>query len=254
VKHLSGEDLIALYYGESSLGSDAARHLRSCRECAASYAQLKEDLETIKRIPVPQRSAQYGEQVWQALHPSLPAYERKHQSWHLRIQWQALSWGAACAMLIAVAFLGGRYWERHTIKAPATVVTATPQSAQRIVLVVLTDHLDRTERLLVALQHTDPSDTIENSQLQTEARDLLASNRLYRAGATKAGDPALAAALDQLERVLVEIANDPSLSEADLNRLRQEMNTEGILFEIRVLLSRTPDQTKQAEDAKGASI
>jgi hypothetical protein len=123
-----------------------------------------------------------------------------------------------------------------------------------VVLVVLTDHLDRTERLLVALQHADPGDAAENSQLQSQARELLASNRLYRLSASEAGDPALAAALDRLERVLAEVANDPSLSAVDLDRVRKEMNTEGILFEVRVLLSRTPDLQSGAEHAKGATI
>ena len=43
-------------------------------------------------------------------------------------------------------------------------------------------------------------------------RELLASNRLYRTTATNAGDPALAGALDRLEGVLAEVANDPNLT------------------------------------------
>jgi hypothetical protein len=90
--------------------------------------------------------------------------------------------------------------------------------------------------------------------MQSEARELLASNRLYRTTATNAGDPALAGALDRLEGVLVEVANDPNLTAADLQRVRDEMNTEGILFEVRVLLARTPDQGSRLKPAKGASI
>ena len=121
-----------------------------------------------------------------------------------------------------------------------------------MVLVVLTDHLDRTERLLVELEHAEGR--TENAQLQSEARELLASNRLYRATASNAGEPALAGALDRLEGVLAEVANDPNLSEADLERVRKDMNTKGILFEIRVLLARSPDQGSGPRPAKGASI
>jgi hypothetical protein len=255
MKHLNEEDLIELYYGEAGEGGDAAVHLRSCRECSASYAELKHDLEAIRPASVLQSGAQYGEEVWQKLRPSLVAYERQPRGWQfLRVHRRAVGLAAACAVLMAAAFIGGRIWEKHQSNI-ATVGSGTnPQTAQRVVLVVLTDHLDRTERLLVALDHADPGDGAETSQLQSQARELLASNRLYRVSANEAGDPALASALDRLERVLAEVANDPNLTAADLQRVRKEMNTEGILFEIRVLLSQAPDQQSGAEHVKGATI
>lgn len=159
-----------------------------------------------------------------------------------------------CAALVAAAFFGGRIWERVNAKKVMVTAAATPQTKERVVLVVLTDHLDRTERLLVGLEHADSADRVETAQLQSEARELLASNRLYRTTATNAGDPALAGALDRLEGVLAEVANDPNLTAADLQRVRDEMNTEGILFEVRVLLARTPDEGSGTKPAKGATI
>jgi hypothetical protein len=254
MKHLSEEELIALYYGEAAENRDAAAHLRACRECSARSAELKQDLEGIRPAPVPQRSAQYGEDVWQRLRPVLVAYERQPRRWLAGVSWKAAGLVAACALLMAVAFVGGRAWERHRSNIAKTGGSVNAQTSQRVVLVVLTDHLDRTERLLVALEHADPGDAAENSELQSQAHELLASNRLYRVSASQAGDPALAGALDRLERVLAEVANDPTLSAADLDRVRKEMNTEGILFEVRVLLSRTPDQLSGAEHPKGATI
>lgn len=252
--HLNEEELIELHYGESSSGEHAA-HLRSCQECSARYARLQQELEAIPSTPVPWRGVDYGERVWQQLRPSLPACERPQRSWFRRMPWMVPALTAACALLIAGAFVGGRYWERHMAQPAKIAGGADAGVRQRVVLVVLTDHLDRTERLLVALQHANPSDAAANSQLQTEARELLVSNRLYRTTAGETGDPALASALDQLERVLAEVANDPAgLDEADLRRVRETMNSEGILFEIRVLLSRGPNQTTDAGQKKGASI
>jgi hypothetical protein len=108
--------------------------------------------------------------------------------------------------------------------------------------------------LLVELNHADFPNRTQNTQLQSEARELLASNRLYRASASGAGDVALAGALDRLEGVLAEIANDPNLTEADLERVRKDMNTEGILFEIRVLLTRHSDLESWPKPAKGALL
>jgi maltooligosyltrehalose synthase len=158
-----------------------------------------------------------------------------------------------CAVLLAAAFVGGRFWEHLNSKRQSdTAANAQPQ--QRVVVVVLTDHLDRTERLLVQLNHANSADKAENAQLQSEARELLASNRLYRVSASNEGDPALAGALDRLERVLAEIANDPHLTSADLDRVRSDMNTSGILFEVRVLLARKPNQESGPTSAKGVSI
>jgi hypothetical protein len=248
MRHLWEDELIELYYGEAT--SEANTHLRACRECAAKYAEFKQSLDAFQPAAVPQRSADYGERVWQALQPQLIPYQKKTTGWRGWAHWRATALAVSCAMLLAGAFLGGRYWERTGAKKPS--VAGNPQAAQRVVLVVLTDHLDRTERLLVELEHAQGR--TENAQLQSEAQELLASNRLYRATASNAGEPALAGALDRLEGVLAEVANDPNLSEADLERVRKDMNTKGILFEIRVLLARSPDQGRGPRPAKGASI
>jgi len=130
------------------------------------------------------------------------------------------------------------------------------QGRERVVLVVLGDHLDRSERLLVELKHAEPS---TEAPMQAEARELLSANRLYRESVKRAGDPALAAALDHLERVLIEVSNEPAgLSQARLDELQREMNTDGLLFEVRVLRSRVQGDVEQKSNAaaatKGVSI
>jgi hypothetical protein len=250
MKHLGEEQWIELYYDEGTV--EANTHLRACRECSAKYAEFQQSLDAIRPAAVPQRSAEYGERVWESLRPGLIPYQKKTAAWRRWTHWRATALAVSCAMLLAVAFFGGRYWERVATKEPS--VAANQQGAQRVVLVVLTDHLDRTERLLVQLEHADSPDRAGNAQLQSEARELLASNRLYRVTASNAGDPALAGALDRLEGVLAEVANDPNLSAADLERVRKNMNTTGILFEIRILRSRSSDQGSGPKSANGASI
>jgi hypothetical protein len=245
VKHLIEDELIEVYYGEGTSAANA--HLGACRECARKYAEFTRSLEEIRPAAVPSRSANYGERVWETLRPQLIPYEKKTTGWRGWVQWRAAAIAVGCAMLLAAAFFGGRYSERNTMKKAD--VADSSQATQRVVLVVLGDHLDRTERLLVQLEHSQSPDRTENDQMQTDARELLASNRLYRVTASNSGDAELAGALDQLEGVLVEIANDPNLTEADLRRVRKDMNTKGILFEIRVLQARNHDQ-----GTKGATI
>lgn len=250
MKHLGEDELVEVYYGEGS--SEANAHLKACRECTAQYSRLHQSLDAIRPAEVPLKGADFGEQMWQSLRPQLIPYQKKTVNWLGWTQWKTAALAISCATLLVAVFFGGRYWERFTTKKAN--VAANSQATQRVVVVVLRDHLDRTERLLVQLNHSDLQDRSENEELQSEARELLASNRLYRTAASNQGDPELAGALDRLEGVLAEIGNDPNLTPADLERVRKDMNTDGVLFEIRVLLTRSPDQESGTIPAKGARI
>ena len=256
MKHLNEAELIEHYYEESVSPTDCERHLKACAACANRYAELRRDLDQVKPLAPPVRGEDYGEQVWQSIRESLTVYERPKRTWKLTQLWQPLVWAAACALLIAAAFIAGRQWERK--QAPAVAVAIDPQSRQRVVILVLGDHLDRSERLLVELNHASTNDA-SAMPLRSEARELLATNRLVRQSAMETGDLGVEASLDRLERLLVELANGPDgLSEPDLNRLRQEMNTDGLLFDIRVLRSRVHSRAIDPQGAstvtKGASI
>jgi hypothetical protein len=124
-----------------------------------------------------------------------------------------------------------------------------------VVLLILGDHLERSERLLVQLNHAGGEAGGPDELLQAEARQLLPDNRLYRQAISEGGDPSMSAALDHLERVLQEIANSPEkLDSADLARIEQEMNTDSLLFQIRVLRARTARHETKIDSRKGASI
>ena len=204
MKHLNEAELIEHYYEESASTADCERHLKACAACAKRYAELRRDLDGVKPLDPPARGEDYGEQVWQSIRGSLPVYEKPKRSW-IRIL-GPLGWAAACALLIAVAFVAGRQWERKQTSSVA--VALDPQARQRVVIVVLGDHLDRSERLLVELNHAGGND-MSAMPLRSEARELLANNRLVRQSAMQAGDLNVEASLDRLERLLVELANEP---------------------------------------------
>ena len=262
MKHFNEEELIDYYYSESAATTEIARHLRECADCERQYAALSRDLSEIVTVTPPIRDAVYGDQVWQSIRGSVPVYEAKKKQ---RFGWLRLHpFGgfaavAACLLIVAAAFFAGRQWEPGNPQSPAVAGStgAGDQGKERVVLVVLGDHLDRSERLLVELKHAEPS---TEAPMQEEARELLSANRLYRESVKQAGDPALAAALDHLERVLIEVSNEPAgLSQARLNELQKEMNTDGLLFEVRVLRSRVQENVEQKGSAsvaatKGVSI
>jgi len=184
----------------------------------------------------------------------------KHRGFKL-----AVALASAAVILAAVAFYSGRQWEqkRTTASQSQSTQQSSQQPAQRVVLLVLGDHLDRSERLLVELNH--PEDAIVDPALQSTARQLLAENRTYSesssglterlSGATVANPTSSAAVtvtLNDLDRVLAQVADSPNgLSRTEIARVHREINASGLLFEVRVMRSRV--RKKQTGDSTAAS-
>jgi hypothetical protein len=169
---------------------------------------------------------------------------------------RGLSLAAACALLVACAFYAGRVWEQKKQPPVANVQPKNPQTKQPIVVVVLDDHLDRSERFLVELKHADMDSAAMVSPMRDEARSLLAANRVARKDAAQADNPDLTTALDHLDRLLANAANEPGgLNAATIAKLQDEMNTDGVLFEVRVLRSRIAHRSGTGNiPSKGGTI
>jgi hypothetical protein len=251
MKHLTEEELVERYYAAAEGAADApsgGAHLRECAACSAALAALENELSALRPVEIPERDANYGEQMWARVEAALPP--RAVQSrLRRRFAWmQALSYAGGCVVLALGAFHLGRVWEhRHTQQAVThPVATPSPNSQPKVVVVVLGDHLDRSEQLLVELKHADmEAGRAELQPLNDEARSLLAANRVFRDDAERDGDASLSKALNHLDRLLTEIANRPNgLDAAEAARIRDEMNAEGLLFEVRVLRSKNPHRTK----------
>jgi hypothetical protein len=255
MNHLSEEELVAHAYAEGDNHS-VQQHLQACAECAKAYHTLGSDLADMKFAEAPARDAAYGHRVWESIVGLLPTYESR-KSWFRGGLWPALSYAAAGIALVVCAFVGGRLWEhRHAQTVAQSHVQQHEQSVAqptpRVLVVVLSDHLDRSERLLVELNHADADNGNRASPLRDEARSLLPANRICRQNAKQDDDRALSTALDRLDHLLVELANQPEgLNSQTISRLQDEMNADGLLFEVRVLRSR---QAASSTHAKGETI
>ena len=250
MKHLTDEQLVEHLLHEGGNRVVVETHLRICSRCEQAYEEISNAME-VRHPEPPARESRYGERVWQSIQEPLRPYptKAKQNGW---LTWPRMVLAAACLVGLAAAFFGGSLWERsrnHPLQA------ADPaQAKERVVLLILDDHLERSERLLVELNHAG-GEAGQDELLQAEARQLLPDNRLYRQAIATGGDPSMTAALDHLERVLQEIANSPDrLDSADLERIEQEMNTDSLLFQIRVLRARTARPEQKVDARKGASI
>ena len=147
-----------------------------------------------------------------------------------------LAWAATVVLLVATAFFAGRLAPRST--DPGAAAANTAQVRERILLIDLTDHLDRSQMVLVELAAADDQGTVDISDERTRAEQLVAANRLYRQTALSNGDAAVADLLDELERVLVDLAASPEhVSSEELNDVRRRIESRGLLFKVRVVSS-----------------
>jgi len=249
MNHLSEEQLILHYYGESDDSATAGdtlaieRHLEDCVDCRGVYHSLQRVLNVVDALPVPETGTEYGAQVWQRIEQKLGA-RRRFRLFDAPWRWVAAT--ASCAALMLIAFAAGRYYPGA--KTPVKLAGADKQTGERVLLVAVGDYLERSQMVLVELANANPKGSMDISEEQQRAGDLVTETRLYRQSAEHAGDTRITSVLDELERVLVDIRNAPSqMTNSQLEDLRQRLESEGILFKIRVLGS----NVRTRESAEG---
>ncbi len=139
--------------------------------------------------------------------------------------------------LIVAAFVAGRITKRGNA---GDNIANKEQVRERVLVVAVGEHLGHSERMLVELSNAEPSDAAQKqvniSAEQRRAEDLLQENRLYRQTALQEGDAGLASVLDELERVLLDVAHSPEeVTPAQLEAIQKKIAGRGILFKVRVV-------------------
>ena len=251
--HHSDDELLLEYYGEPSAPS---AHLAQCGECAERLRLLKLSLDGVTLEP-PERGDQYGLEVWQAIRYRLPARETW---WQSMLGLRPVLAAAAAVVLLVTGFAAGRFWPSDAQPGPqvvasdgvagdaaeATMVAASEEEARRrVVLMTITDHFDRSDRVLAEIMNAPgPHDLISERQ---SAKDLVAASRLYRQNAVVVDDPAVAAVLEEVERVLLDVVHQPSTATAaDLNDIRRRIESASLLFKLRVMANELQQRLEES--------
>lgn len=248
MSHLTEEELILHYYGETDR-ADQPRvedHLAACGECQAANAQLGRVLHLVETTPMPEARPGFERDVWARLEPQLAANIGGWRSWFAAPQW-ALAGGVAA--LLAVAFVAGRFSTSAPVPAPAASVPSAA-SPDRILHAAVGDHLDRSQMMLAELVNAglDQPDVFAGEQ--SRAADLVSANRLFRQSAEQSGDAAIADILEDLERVLLEIANAPAdVTSGERADLKSRIETEDLLFRVRVIASEMRQRSRSDREA-----
>ncbi len=243
MNHLNEEQFVLYYYGEQTEGVED--HLGACEHCRDAYHTLQRVLNSVDSLPVPERGADYEARVWRSVSEQLP-----RKSFASRwFTWKPLAAAVAMAGLVIAAFLAGRSWQKP--HPPQGTAMADSQVRERVLMVAVGDHLERSQMVLVELSNAGApsSGALDISYEQRAAEDLVESNRLYRQTAMSAGDAATANLLEELENVLLDIAHSPSeVSGKQLEDLRKEIESRGILFKVKVFGS----QVEERQSAQNA--
>jgi len=246
MKHPKEEELIAYHDGEAAGREGVAAHVADCPECRGELERIDALLAALNAIPVPEPGEDYGQRVWQQISPRLP--EKRARWWDFLLsQPKPISWleprrwvavGAVAALVLA-AFIAGRL-SKQVVPASPMAAADTSKVRERVLIMAVGEHLGRSEMILVELANAEPQSAkgkqVNISSEQRRAEDLLEENRLYRQTAMEQGDAAVAGVLDELERVLLDVAHSPQqLTPAQLQGIRQRIEAGGILFKVRVV-------------------
>ena len=139
MSHLSEEDLVLHHFGEAEDPAATRRTSRSARRAGPPQAGCGATSAAVPLPEPPERGEDYGAQVWARLQPRLGRAQSS------RLAASGRRWALAASLVLA--FLLGRHWP-HETPAPAAVSAA---ARERILLVAVGDHLERSEMLLVEL-------------------------------------------------------------------------------------------------------
>src|SRR5258708_5841764 len=246
MNHLTQEQIVLHFYGDAENSRQVARHLSVCAECRAEFDRVSALLTQIEPLEVPEPHESFEQKTWLNVRDRLP--ESRKSAFARLLSPPKWALAGVMAIIVAGAFLAGHYWPRHNEQPGPTPNESAASNIQRGLRLEVGDHLERSQILLIEIMHAEPGDHLDLSNEQARAQELLDSNRLYRESAMKTGDPAISHTLDDLERVLAEIANGPSdLTAKDLERLRRQIQSQGLLFKIHVIESKEKTKTPYSE-------
>jgi hypothetical protein len=238
MSHLSDDELVLLHYGEDA-GPDARAHAAGCAACAERLRRLARTLALAEPPEPREPGANFEARVWERLRPQLGLAESWPTVVPLRRPWgRAASFAALAAALVLAFLLGRRFPE-----APQPI---SAEARERVLLVAVSEHLERSQLVLIELVNAPAGEALDVTAQRALADELVASGRLYRQAAAREGEPALAAVLEELERVLLEVAAGPeALAPRDLAELQRRIESRGLLFKVRVIGTHVREREKE---------
>ncbi len=256
-QHISDEDLLLDYYGEITPEQRAVMraHLESCAECRALDRELRAVLALVDSEPMPDAPPGFEREMWMRLEPVVSRSSRTSvvsgfsRTNDVRLKadttkadttrsFEFPRWAlaASVAALAVGSFALGRIWDTPTTSPQQVANSDARELSERMLRSEVEEHLERSQRVLVELANTDDSAPVLLASDRERAADLVAAGRLYRRSAEEMGDADTRDLIEDVERVLVEIANGPDVESSNgLSQVRARIVDQDLIFRLRVM-------------------
>lgn len=260
--HLSEDELVLHYYGENDRAEDARveAHLAACAECQRANQQLRRVMSLVDSAAPVEAPAGFERTAWARLEAALDdgranGQARREGAWRTFFWFPQWALAGGVAALVLAAFVAGRFSGTEPAGVtPGAPVVADGSARERLLQAEVGDHLDRTQIMLAELANADADHADVFASEQERAADLVAVNRLIRQSVEQSGDAAVAEVLEDLERLLLEIANAPAnASSNELTDLQSRITTEDLLFRVRVIASEMRQRNRDRSTGDRAS-
>jgi hypothetical protein len=243
--HLADEDFVLDYYGELS-APDRERvraHLTWCADCQHADRDVRETLRLVDVTQVPDPAPAFEQEMWARIEPHLraaqaaPSWTERLGGW-LRIDaapWPRLAWGGGVVAAVVIAFFVGRSG-RPDAPAPDLSPVSATAARERVLDAEVEEHLERSQRVLTELVNLDDASPVALASDRERAADLVAAGRVYRRTADALGETATSELLEDLERVLLDVANgSPEPTAREIESWRERIDQQDLVFRLRVV-------------------
>jgi len=203
-------------------------------ELSTQFKQLQDDMYKLEtQMQQHQPDEKYGVHVWEQIADKLETPQQasatEKQSW--LSHWLSglpqlrFSFATVAGLMLVVTF--SFFMLNRTIQQPAEA-----HLDQRLLAQSIHRHLTQTEIFLTRLSNS--TDGYQPDFHQT-AQQLLSSNRLFKAAVAEQNSPHLSLLLSDLERVFLELANQPENSPRFLNSNQQRVAEQNLLFKVKTM-------------------
>ena len=243
--HLADEDFVLDYYGEL----DAAErvrvrtHLAWCTDCQHADRDVRATLRLVDVTPAPEPSEDFERDMWTRIEPHVRVASARMR-WTVRLRgwvagravtWPRLAWGGGVSAAVVLSFFVGRSGSMGG-SSPALSPSAVHVARERVLDAEVEDHFERSQRVLAEVTNLDASTPVVLTSDRDRAADLVAAGRVYRRTADALGETATSGLLEDLERVLLDVANgSPQPTVAEIEALRNRIDQQDLVFRLRVV-------------------
>ncbi len=249
---ISEQDLILYHYGELPESERYAitQLLKSDKSVSDRYQALTNLLGTADEWKPAKPAEDFEQKVWSTINTEINNLQKSSKQLLVNSKtsiWEKISnWFSPgfyhpapafiiVLALVSFAYYSGRYnTHQDLVNDPTQLVASlSPETRDKILFQSVSEHLERSSRLLTTVSMTDSEQSTIASTEQKWARQLLISNRLFSKAAQQSGQWRIVSLLDELEPILIEMANSNDQSFSNRQQIQERIQDRKLVFKTK---------------------